>query len=461
LRKDIKKVHFIGIGGYGMSALARVLLHLGYLVTGSDLKQSEITENLALLGARVFIGHSADNISGAQLVVYSTAISENNVEMQATRQAGLPMWHRSELLAHFLNGRYGIAVAGAHGKTTTTSMLALVLTHGGLDPTAFIGGVLADFHGNARVGNSDYLVAEACESDHSFLRYHPSIAVVTNIEPDHLEHYNGDFNQLLAAYRAFLENIKPDGCAVLFADDNYLDTMYPAHIRKVVTYGHASTADYQATDHEIIGWGTRFTVKQAGQVLGRITLNIPGIHNVENALAALAVARQLEIPFNKIKSGLEEFHGAKRRFQFLLQKNGIAVVDDYAHHPTEVKATLKAARYGNPGRIIAVFQPHRYTRTQAFMDEFAHAFDGADKTFIHRIYSAGETPIQGVSSAELATRLRGRGVDTVQMDDADELAAQILETVRPGDLVITMGAGDITEIGHKIAARLREKGNGQ
>lgn len=458
LLKDIKTIHFIGIGGYGMSGLARVLLHLGYRVSGSDLKRSEITEQLVLEGAKVYYGHDACNVDGAELVVYSTAIPADNVEMVAARTRGLPLWHRSELLAGFLNDRRGVAVAGAHGKTTTTSMIALVLTRGGLDPTAFIGGVLADFGGNARLGRSGLLVAEACESDHSFLRYHPDIAVVTNVEADHLEHYRGDFNLLLAAYCDFLANIKPGGCAVLCADDPYLAGMRP-RLKKVITYGLKEEADYSAAGLIPEGWGTRFTVLLRGKPLGEILLRVPGEHNVQNALAAVAVAFWLGLPFDAAKAGLEEFGGAKRRFQFLLQRKDLAVVDDYAHHPTEVRATLKAARYGKPARIIAVFQPHRYNRTCLFMDEFAAAFSGADKVFLHRIYAAGEKPIPGVTAQELARRMRENGTDVIQLDDDGRLVEAVVAEARPGDLIICMGAGDITEIGHTIAARLREAGD--
>lgn len=457
--KDIRKVHFIGIGGYGMSALARVLLHLGYQVTGSDLKLSEITNKLTQQGAVIHIGHDACNLDQAELVVYSTAIAEDNSEIAAAKAVGLPIWHRSELLAHFLNARFGIAIAGAHGKTTTTSMTAFVLTKGGVDPTAFIGGVLGEFDGNSRVGQSEILVAEADESDNSFLRYNPSIAVVTNIEPDHLEHYNNDFNLLLDAYKKFLTNIKPGGCAILLADDLYLQQIRPSHLGSIVTYSIHISADYQATGLEKSGWGTRFTVLHQGTPLGEITLRVPGTHNVENALAAIAVARQLNVPFADMKAGLEEFSGAKRRFQFLLCEKGYTVIDDYAHHPTEVNATLLAARYGNPQRVIVVFQPHRYSRTRLFMDEFAHSLTKADKIYLHKVYAASEAPLAGVDSVELATRTRNLGADVVQIDDATEMADQVVADARPGDLIISMGAGDITEIGHAIAARLREKIN--
>lgn len=458
--KDIKRIHFIGIGGYGMSALARVLLHLGYDISGSDLKASEITEKLALRGGRIFIGHDVSNLGDAELVVFSTAIPENNAELALARKKALPVWHRSELLAHFLNARFGIAVAGAHGKTTTTSMIALLLTISGYNPTAFIGGLLAEFDGNARFGDSECLVAEACESDHSFLRYHPAIAVVTNIEADHLEHYGGDFNQLLAAYRAFLNNIKPGGCAILYAADPYLKQMELPAGTTLVTYGRERGADWQAEDLEVVGWGTRFTVLNEHKKLGQVTLKVPGVHNVDNALGALAAGIRIGLSFEAGKAGLEQFSGTKRRFQFLLNERGIAVVDDYAHHPTEVAATLKAARYGDPERVIAIFQPHRYNRTKLFMDDFAAAFDSADKVYLHKIYSAGEQPIPGITSAELARRMRERGTDVIQLDEAQEIADRVVEKAKPGDLILSMGAGDVTDIGHSIARRLQNGPDG-
>ena len=451
--KELKKVHFIGIGGYGMSALARVLLNLNFTVSGSDLQRSEITESLALLGANIHYGHSAGHVAEAELVVYSTAIPADNPELEEARRRVLPVWHRSELLASFLNEQYGLAVAGAHGKTTTTSMLALVLTHAGLDPTVFIGGVLADFEGNARHGRSEYLVAEACESDRSFLRYRPSMAIVTNVEADHLEHYGGDFNRLLTAYRKFLANIKPGGSAVLCADDRYLPGMKPAHLDSVITYGLQAPADFHATGLRAQGWTGAFTVLQHGRPLGEITLSVPGEHNVANALAVVAGASLLGIPFAVIKEALEMFRGAKRRFQFLLQGR-FTVVDDYAHHPTEVQATLKAARAGHPGRVLAVFQPHRYNRTGLFMEEFARSFTNADLVFLHKIYAAGETPLPGVTSAELARRMRAAGTEVIQTDDKEDLISRVMQEAKTGDLIISMGAGDITKIGHIIADKL-------
>jgi len=455
LLKDIKRVHFIGIGGYGMSALARVLLDLGYFVSGSDQKQSKITDKLAQEGAVIHLYHDAKHLNGAEMVVYSTAIPADNPELLAAQTSGVHLWHRSELLAKFVNERFGITIAGTHGKTTTTSMVAKVMAKGELDPTAFIGGVLKDFAGNSRIGKSEYVVAEADESDNSFLRYRPRMAVVTNVEADHMEHYQGDFKLLLASYRNFLGNISSDGCAILFADDKYLGDMLPTHLRKIITYG-LQEGDYRAINLEPKGWGTSFTVLYHNQPIGEILLQVPGGHNVANALAAVAVGRELGLPFDTIQAGLSEFRGADRRFQLLLEQDGILVVDDYAHHPTEVKVTLKAARSNNSKRVIAIFQPHRYTRTQYFLEDFAESFNDADKVFLQKIYAASENPLPGISSATLAEKICCHGVDAEQVDDASLIVEKVLGIVRPGDLILTMGAGDVTELGHTIAARLRE-----
>lgn len=454
--KDIKRIHFIGIGGYGMSALARVMLDLGYHVSGSDQKQSKITDKLALEGAVIHLRHDAQYLNGAEMVVYSTAIPADNPELIAANACGVQLWHRSELLAQFVNGRFGIAIAGTHGKTTTTSMVAKVLAEGQLDPTAFIGGVLEDFDGNSRIGKSEYVVAEADESDNSFLRYRPRMAVVTNVEADHMEHYQGDFKRLLAGYRNFLGNISSEGCAIIFADDKYLGSMLPDNLRKIITYGLLK-GDYRAINLETKGWGTSFTVLYHNQSLGEIRLLVPGAHNVENALAAVAVGRELGVPFETIQAGLGEFRGADRRFQFLLAQDGILVVDDYAHHPTEVRVTLKAARSNKPKRVIAIFQPHRYTRTQYFLEDFAESLKDADKVLLQNIYAASEDPLPGISSAALAEKIRAYGVDVEQVDDVDLIVEKVLNMACPGDLILTMGAGDVTELGHAIAARLREK----
>lgn len=454
--KEVDRIHFIGIGGYGMSALAKLMLEMGYGVTGSDLKESGITRKLVERGARLCYYHHRDNLQGAGLVVYSTAISPDNPEMVAARARGMPLWHRSELLARLLNRGRGIAVAGTHGKTTTTALLSLVLERGGLDPTALIGGELSDFDGNARLGRGEYLVAEACESDHSFLRYRPFLAVVTNVEADHLEHYGGSFAKIKETYREFLHNLKEGGKAVICLDDPYLAEICRELPLDFITYGVKSPAQYQARDIRYQDRGCRFTVQWEGEALGEMVLGIPGEHNVSNALAALAVALELGMDFPRVCSIMQEFKGAKRRFQVIGEPGGITVVDDYAHHPTEIRATLKAARETGPGRLIAVFQPHRYTRTSYLFEDFVKAFGDASLVVLVPVYPAGEAPIAGVSSESLGERIRQEGKEVV-LREKGQLEEYLQEITRPGDLVITMGAGDIWKTAWDLVGRLEEE----
>ncbi len=445
-----------------MSALAQVMLKLGYRVSGSDLKESALTRHLASQGALIKLGHHRDNVGQSGLVVYSTAIPAHNPEMVEARERNLPLWHRSELLASLLNSHYGIAVAGTHGKTTTTAMIALLLEQGGLDPTAIIGGVVSAFSGNARVGKSRYLVAEACESDHSFLRYYPRIALITNIEPDHLEHYSGDFNRLREAYLDFLKNLHPEGCAVICTDDPQLGKLKKMINRETITYGlegggREGSAHFSGRQITTSGKGSTFVLYRGDRpVTGEIVLKVPGRHNISNAVGALAVASRLGLDPAKCAVALSEFHGAGRRFEIVAEINGIMVVDDYAHHPTEVRVTLEAARsFGR--RIICIFQPHRYTRTAYFIDDFARAFDGADLVLLHRIYSAGEEPISGISSTALAERIRKeKGGPVLVSDQMLDLENMVLEIVKPGDIVLVMGAGDISRLAHSLAERIRE-----
>ena len=459
----VEKIHFIGIGGYGMSALAQVMLKLGYRVSGSDIKESAITRRLEDEGAEVMTGHRREHVNGCGLVVFSTAIPPDNPEMDEARERKLPLWHRSELLASLLNDHYGIAVAGTHGKTTTTAMISLLLERGGLDPTAIVGGVVASFNGNARVGKSRYLVAEACESDHSFLRYYPQIALITNIEPDHLEHYGGDFNRLREAYVDFLNHLRPEGRAILCVDDPHLREIRKKMKQEVVTYGlegmNQAEADYCGRKIAAAGRGSKFVLYRGEEpVTAEITLQVPGRHNVGNAVGALAVASILGLDPEQCAGALQEFYGAGRRFEVIGEAGGITVVDDYAHHPTEVRVTLEAARdWGR--RIICIFQPHRYTRTAYFFDQFARAFQGADMVLLHRIYPAGEQPINGISSgalAELIQKEKGGFVHAAErMEELEDLA---LQYARPGDIILVMGAGDISKLAYTMADRLRERG---
>lgn len=448
------RYHFIGIGGYGMSALAQILLQSGCAVSGSDVKPSERTERLASMGALVHIGHDPHNLDGAQRVVYSTDVPSFNPELAEARARGLTVMHRSEVLAELMNERYGIAVSGSHGKTTVTSMITLLLERGGLDPTAVIGADVGFLNGNARLGRSRYLVAEADESDGSFVRYHPAVAVATNIDPEHLDRYGGSFENLLAAFRRFIGQTRE--LAVLCADDAHLREMRRELPVETLTYGLAPDAELRAVDIAAGRGETAYTAVWQGEELGRVTLVIPGEHNVVNSLAALAVGRHLGVDFPVAAQALHAFRGAKRRFQVLGQPGGITVVDDYAHHPTEIAATLKAARERAAGRVIAVFQPQRYVRTHLLLKEFSEAFGRADEIVLTDIYSPpGEQPIPGVSSQVLAGMIsRHENRDVAYIPGHKELVDHLVKMVRPGDLVLTMGAGDIWKVAYGLVGRL-------
>ena len=448
--KKLNKVHFIGIGGYGMSALALILLQAGYDVRGSDIKPSRLTELLEKKGAEIYIGHRAEQIRDAQLVVYSTAIPLDNPEITASRERGLLLWHRSELLAAILNEGYGIAVAGTHGKTTTTAMVSLLLEKGGFDPTAVIGGEVSSFQGNARLGRGKYVVAEACESDHSFLRYRPYLAVITNVEADHLEHYSGDFNALVKTYGDFINNVNESGVAILCGDDPVLRELRPQLRPPILSYGLTGDADVKGERVRLEEFGSRFELSFRGKQLGEISLRVPGKHNVLNALGAIGVGLHMGVDFHLIKEALSSFEGAKRRFEIIGERDGIMVVDDYAHHPTEIKATLQAAAQSGR-RLICVFQPHRYTRTNFLWKDFVEAFDSADILLLSEIYAAGEDPIPQVTSRRLAREIRRRGHDHVYVIENKEEMVQSLEKVAvSGDLILTMGAGDIWQVGRKF-----------
>ena len=468
LPANTKQVHFIGIGGYGMSALALILLQKGYSVSGSDLKESLLTASLVKQGALIKFGHHAANLGAADLVVYSTAVPAANPELLAARQRGLHLWHRSELLAALLNNAYGIAIAGAHGKTTTTAMAGLLLEAGGLDPTVIIGGVLPAYGSNARLGSSRYLVAEADESDSSFTRYYPRIALVTGMEPDHLEHYNNDYKNLKEAYSRFLTHLPPEGTAIICAADSQLCALSSYLSCNLVYYAEAGntpatsaagcpTPDYYATNIKIAGYSSTFDLFHRGHlIVSGITLGVPGFHNISNALGALALAAELDLDLAACAVALAAFHGVSRRFEIIGTASGITVVDDYAHHPTEVRATLRAARTITGTRIICLFQPHRYTRTASFIDQFARVFTDADLVLLHSVYSAGEAPIPGATAVALAERIRqASGVKVIQNDDIAILEEQAATTARPGDLIITMGAGDITKSAPRILSRLQ------
>lgn len=440
-------VHFIGIGGYGMSALAYILLRTGYVVQGSDIKMSTLVESLENSGAKIFRGHSPAHIDGADLVVYSTAIPADNSELAAARGKSLTVWHRSELLAALLNTGCGIAVAGAHGKTTTSAMLSLILEKGGLDPTALVGGEVPSFNGNARLGSSNIIVAEACESDHSFLRYKPYLALITNIEADHLEHYEGNFQYLLEGYRQFINNVKREGTLIYCGDDPFLMEMQALLPPNSLSYGLSQSVDFRGELLELQEMGSRFAVSCKGEHKGNLVLNIPGSHNVLNALGAAAAALVLGVDFKAVQEALYSFTGARRRFEKIGEENDILVIDDYAHHSTEVRVTLEAARRSGR-RVICVFQPHRYTRTSFLWNEFVEAFNDADILMLSEIYGAGEEPLEGVNSGELGLQISERTQKNVYVaKTGEELLQRLIKVAVKGDIVLTMGAGDIWQVG--------------
>ncbi|MBD3917747.1 UDP-N-acetylmuramate--L-alanine ligase [Paenibacillus sp. PR3] len=454
-------VHFIGIGGYGMSAIARVMLEMGYKVTGSDVVKAELAEKLAQKGAGIYIGHEADNVKGADLVVYSTALPKDNVERQAAEALNIPVLHRAQMLARLMNAGKGVAVAGAHGKTTTSSMIALVMETCGIDPTFIIGGEIVNVGTNAKAGKGEYVVAEADESDGSFLQYHPAIAIVTNIEPDHLENYDGDFNKLKSAYVQFLQQVKSDGKAIVCIDDTNLQELLPIvnsgslRADQVITYGIDCDAQYRATDIELGDRKVTFKLHHNGTELGQVELSVPGRHNVYNAMATIITCLEAGLPFANVADAIKQFRGAKRRFHVLGEKNDILVIDDYAHHPTEIQATISAAK-ATGKRIVAVFQPQRYTRTYFLLEQFSCAFGEADEVIITDIYSpAGEQQIEGVSSRRLVELIiQNSNANTHYVPTKEEVLEQLKGSMKPGDLIITMGAGDIWKVAAALADSL-------
>jgi UDP-N-acetylmuramate--alanine ligase len=453
--KRYQHIHFIGVGGIGMSGIAEILLNLGYRVSGSDVKRSETVERLERLGAKVHVGHHAENVEGAHVVVYSSAVPRDNPEMQAARQRQIPAIPRAEMLAELMRLKYAIAVAGTHGKTTTTSMVGTVLAEGRYDPTIVVGGRITALGSNARLGQGDFLVAEADESDGSFLKLTPTIAVVTTIDAEHLDYYPS-LDAIRDAFVAFVAKVPFYGCAVLCLDEPNIQAMIPRVEKRVITYGLASSADLVARHLEMSGMKSRFEVVHHGTRLGDCMLQVPGRHNVLNALAAIGVGLDLEIPFLTIQKALGAFTGVQRRFQVKGETAGILVVDDYGHHPAEIRATLAAARSGFDRRIVTVFQPHRYTRTRHLKQEFVTAFNQADVLLVLDVYAAGEAPIPGVTSADLADAIRAHGHRNVTYVGSDKAAVveHLIETVRRGDLVLTLGAGDVGQLGPELLRRL-------
>jgi len=452
--KRIRHIHFVGIGGIGMSGIAEVLHNLGYAVSGSDGRESENTRHLVSLGIPVAIGHDAAHLGEADVVVRSSAVAPDNVELAEARRRLVPVIQRAEMLAELMRMKYGVAVAGTHGKTTTTSMVATVLARGGLDPTIVIGGRLNALGTNAKLGRGDFLVAEADESDGSFLKLSPTIAVVTTVDAEHLDYYR-DLAHIQDTFVEFINKVPFYGLAVLCLDQPNIQSLLPRVEKRYVTYGLRSQADFQARDLVFQGMTSAFTVAWKGQLLGQVQLRVPGVHNVYNALAATAVGLDLDLEFAAIAAALGEFTGVARRFQVLGEAGGITVVDDYAHHPAEIQATLNAAKTGFGQNLIAVFQPHRYTRTQALLPEFFTAFYQADQLFVTEIYPAGERPIPGVRGEQIAQGAREHSHKNVHFVPAkEELPERVLAVARPGDMVLVMGAGDIWRIGEEILRRL-------
>jgi len=453
--KKIKHIHFVGIGGIGMSGIAEVLLNLGYKVSGSDMKESDTTARLKGLGGEIFIGHSAENITTPHVVVISSAVKNDNVEVIAAREKQVPVIPRAEMLAELMRLKYGVAIAGAHGKTTTTSMVATVLAAGGIDPTVVIGGKLNSLGTNAKLGQGEFLVAEADESDGSFLKLSPTIAVVTTIDEEHLDYYK-DISEIKEAFLSFINKVPFYGVSILCLDQPHVQALLPLVQKRYQTYGMSSQADYQARDVSLKPLGSKFKVLHHGQDLGWFELSVPGVHNINNSLAAIAVARELDVELEVIRKALKDFSGVQRRFQIKGEVGGIIIVDDYGHHPTEVKATLAAAAAGMERRVVVLFQPHRYTRTQHLLEDFSTAFNEADKLVVMEIYGAGEKPIPGVSGQALYEGIKKHGhKDVTFIAEREKIAEHMAAVLRKGDLMITLGAGDVWKLGEQVLERLK------
>lgn len=456
-----RRIHFVGIGGIGMSGLAELLANLGFAVSGSDQKKSELTDRLtSALGVTVYEGHASEHVADADVVVFSSAVKPTNPEIAEARRRGIPVIRRAEMLSELMRLRFSIAVAGAHGKTTTTSMIAIVLERAGLDPTALIGGRLSAFGSNARLGQSDYLVAEADESDRSFLLLWPTIAVITNIDFEHMESY-GSIAALQQAFVDFANKVPFYGAVIACADDARMASVLPRVTRRVVTYGISTgEADFVATDVEVGAFGGRCVVhRRQKAALGELRLSVPGRHNLQNALAAVAVADRVGIDFPTVAAALAAFEGAERRFQRFGEVAGVLVVDDYAHHPTEIAAVLEAARAAFDRRLVVAFQPHRFTRTQQLLDDFGPSLRNADEIVLSDIYAAGEDPIPGVTSEALAEAIRRTGKAVRLERRLDDVVRALTEIARAGDVVMTLGAGSIGTVPGQLLAALARRGH--
>ena len=460
-----RRIHFVGIGGIGMSGIAELLVNLGYEVTGSDAKRSDVTDRLASLGVRLASGHAAANVGAADVVVVSSAIRADNPEIADARHRGIPVIPRAEMLAELMRLRYGIAIAGAHGKTTTTSMVALVLERAGLDPTAVIGGRLSAFGSNARLGRGEFMVVEADESDRSFLKLSPSIALITNLDREHMESY-GSWENLQQAFADFANKVPFYGAVVACVDDPAVRELLPRLTRRVITYGlNGRPGDIVGKGMRLEAFGSVCEVVQrqpdgSSKTLGTLRMRVPGRHNLLNGLGAVAIGLEADVPFDRIAAALAEFRGAERRFQMRGEERGVMVVDDYGHHPTEIAAVIAAARAGIDRRVVVVFQPHRYSRTSHLMHEFGLALSCADEVILTDIYAAGESPIPGVTVEALADAVRAVGSTPIHVvKSLDAVAGEVCRLARPGDLVVTLGAGSIGTVGDRILEMLRGGGS--
>jgi UDP-N-acetylmuramate--alanine ligase len=448
-RSRSPRIHFVGIGGIGMSGIAELLLNLGYPVSGSDLKSSETTRRLAGLGGRIALGHAAAHVGDADVVVVSSAVRRDNPEVVEARRRQIPVIPRAEMLAELMRLKQGIAIAGSHGKTTTTSMAAHLMAEAGLDPTAVVGGKMNAFGSNAKLGKGDWIVVEADESDGSFLHYTPTLVVVTNVDPEHLDHWKTE-EALKAGFAEFVNRVPFYGTAILCIDHPGVQSILPRIDKRFVTYGEAPQADYRATQVEVLGPRVAFEATRRGEPLGRFEVAMVGRHNAQNALAVVALADEMGVPVEVTRRALGSFQGVQRRFTVKGERGGVTVVDDYGHHPAEVRATLRGAREAYGRRIVCVFQPHRYTRTRDLLEDFKTAFNDADVLLVTDVYAASEEPIPGISGASLAEGIRACGHKDVNHVPRAGLAAAARERLRAGDVVLTLGAGDVTAVGPEL-----------
>lgn len=467
-RGRMRHAHFVGVGGIGMSGLAEILRTMEFEVSGSDMRPNDITARLEGMGVRIDLGHRAENVEGADVVVYSSAIRADNPELSRARELEIPIIPRAEMLAELMRVKYCVLLAGSHGKTTTTSLVATVLRHAGLDPTVVVGGKVNALGSNARLGAGDVFVAEADESDGSFLKLTPTIGVITNIDPEHLDHY-GTHENVKDAFVAFANKVPFYGLAVLCIDHPHVQAILPKITRRFVTYGVSRQADYRATSTRFAGLETHFEVHRRGESLGWFTVRMPGAHNVLNALSVIAVADELEVPLDAVREAIAGFHGVQRRFtvvgQPALTRDGaegdVMIIDDYGHHPAEIEATLDAAQRGFDRRVVVAFQPHRYTRTQALFDDFTRSFNKADLVVVTEVYPAGEKPIEGATGRALADAIRAHGHHAVRyVADKNDVADELYREVRPGDIVLALGAGDINASAKALAGRLEAEARG-